>query len=425
MAVALSCLPACSSLLGFEELSGAAPDAAGSDAQDQPDVNATDAGEDAEASLPEAAAEASGDDAAADTSDDQVVADGPDGSDAAEEAEAGCGDIMSDTANCGRCGHSCLGGECQQGVCQPFTLAHLHDGAVGLAIDDSRAYVAIRLNNEIARVDKSTGAVLSYDTGSQITVPSWIAVGAGSMVWSNRLSNTGSVASCPTTGCAGNSPNVLASNANRPNGVIVDGDVLYWAETYGQTITKAKVSDGSGAEVILDASAGYQPFRTVLRGQYIYFTESTAPGRVARVPVAGGPAVTLGNSSAPNGIAVTDDTVYWADSQDSAGRIISVPNADPPDGGVIMTDFAVGQDYPYSVVVDDTNVYWVNSARSTAAQGELRMCPRTGCPGTGPITLASQLAYPIDLALDAQAIYVTIFGIDGPVDGALLKIAKP
>jgi hypothetical protein len=34
-------------------------------------------------------------------------------------------DLQTDALNCGRCGHSCLGGQCQAGVCRAFTLATL------------------------------------------------------------------------------------------------------------------------------------------------------------------------------------------------------------------------------------------------------------------------------------------------------------
>lgn len=33
-----------------------------------------------------------------------------------------CADTTSDSSNCGTCGHSCLGGQCSDGYCQPFLL---------------------------------------------------------------------------------------------------------------------------------------------------------------------------------------------------------------------------------------------------------------------------------------------------------------
>jgi hypothetical protein len=34
-----------------------------------------------------------------------------------------CGNVQTDPANCGYCGHDCLGGGCTAGVCQPVVLA--------------------------------------------------------------------------------------------------------------------------------------------------------------------------------------------------------------------------------------------------------------------------------------------------------------
>ena len=38
------------------------------------------------------------------------------------EGGATCGDTDADPKNCGSCGHSCLGGDCLGGICQPFLL---------------------------------------------------------------------------------------------------------------------------------------------------------------------------------------------------------------------------------------------------------------------------------------------------------------
>lgn len=44
----------------------------------------------------------------------------------------------SDPANCGRCNHSCLGGDCRSGVCQPFVFAALPAAPIGIALDSAR-----------------------------------------------------------------------------------------------------------------------------------------------------------------------------------------------------------------------------------------------------------------------------------------------
>src|SRR5688572_2029032 len=49
-----------------------------------------------------------------------------------------CGDTSGDSKHCGTCGHSCLGGACAKGRCQPITLATSADLPSALAIDEAR-----------------------------------------------------------------------------------------------------------------------------------------------------------------------------------------------------------------------------------------------------------------------------------------------
>lgn len=44
-------------------------------------------------------------------------------------------DLDADPENCGSCGHDCLGGECEQGECQPVAL-HLEGNLFDLAADE-------------------------------------------------------------------------------------------------------------------------------------------------------------------------------------------------------------------------------------------------------------------------------------------------
>ena len=54
---------------------------------------------------------------------------GPPGADATTSCEAAT-DLTKDPKNCGKCGHSCEGGECTAGVCQPLELAQFTDQPV-------------------------------------------------------------------------------------------------------------------------------------------------------------------------------------------------------------------------------------------------------------------------------------------------------
>ncbi len=341
----------------------------------------------------------------------------PDVADAAEE-EVGCGDMQTDPDNCGRCGHSCVGGSCVGGMCKPFELTTTWDGAWGLAVDDAVLCVAILLNNRMSCLDKTSGALLWIGDNLAVNQPSWVAMDETNVYWSNRVNTSGSIGVCTISGCT--APTKLIDPANRPNGVAADATHVYWAETNGKTLKRA-AKDGTGVEVIVSESLDFSPFLVTLHGGHVYFSERTV-GRVARVPKAGGAVQVLGSSPYPSKVAVTQDWVFWTDFN-TIGTVYRVPNEDPPDGGGASTIFAASQPGVFGIVADEQYVYWIASAGSLVPEGALRACPITGCQGA-PISLDEDVPYPIDVVMDDTALYYSIFGIDGPTDGAIRKIAK-
>jgi sugar lactone lactonase YvrE len=303
-------------------------------------------------------------------------------------------------------------------MCQPFQLASVWDGAWGLAVGNAAVCVAIQLNNVMTCLDKTTGAKWWEADNVAVAQPSWVAMDETTLFWSNRVSTTGSIAHCAITGCV--TPTKLIDPANRPNGVAVTGTHVYWAETNGKTVKRA-LKDGTGIETIVPSSLGWSPFLVTLHGGFVYFSERSA-GRVARVPVAGGEVQVLGTSTQPSKVAVTEDWVFWTDSS-ALGSVYRVPNADPPDGGNAPQTFANAQASPFGIVADEQHVYWIVSANSAVAEGALRACPTTGCQGL-PIELDKAIPYPTDVAMDDEALYYSVFGIDSAIDGAVRKVAK-
>ena len=407
-------IASCSTVLGFEELTPAEPDAGTTDAPYE-------VGVDADASQPDVDATTDvAEDVIDDVSIDALDAE-PDVQDAADE-EAGCGDTTSNPEHCGRCNHSCFDGACVDGVCQPFKLATVADGAWGLAVDDTALYVAVLLNNEVYRFNKTSGVQLAWiPQGYGVEQPAWITVDSQNIYWSNRYTTTGSIGVCPLAGCAGPATKLIEP-LNRPNGIVADGSSIFWAETEGRTVKKAD-ADGSNIQVLVPETLNLKPLHLALHGGFVYFTERQE-GRVGRVPVDGGAVQMLGQSSLPWKVAVTDDWVYWTNSEVDSGAVYRVPNEDPPDGGNTAELVAGGQNSAFGLVADDNYVYWLNSADWFVAAGALRYCPTSGCPGQ-PLSLDENVPYPIDLVADDEALYYTIYGIDGPLDGALRKVAKP
>lgn len=407
----------CSSVLGFEDLSLAGGDAGASDAAADGTDGATDA--------PDASNDVANDvadDSPVEVADDVFADADPDAADAAE-AEAGCGDTSANPDHCGRCNHSCLEGDCVSGVCQPRRLASIPDGAWGMAVDSTSVYVAVQLNNEIVRLDKVTGAVLAQLSFTpSVSVPSWMAVDAQQFYWTNKVSNDGSIGACPLAGCVGNPPEIV-DPADRPNGIATDGSKIYWAETEGGTVNRAD-ADGSNAEVLAGASEALRPFLLTLYGGFVFFSDLEG-GRIVRVPLGGGTLETMGLSSAPAEVAVTSEWVYWTNGVSGSGGVFRVPNTDPPAGGHPAQVVAGNQDYPLGIAADESNVYWISSAHWIDPEGTLSYCPKSGCPSGQPIHLEESVPYPIDVVADEEALYYSVYGIDGALDGEIRKVAKP
>ncbi len=131
-----------------------------------------------------------------------------------------------------------------------------------------------------------------------------------------------------------------------------------------------------------------------------------------------GPAclMTLASGSAPLGIAVDSQSVYWVNGGDygqANGTVTSVPLG----GGAVVT-LASGQDFPAYVAVDEAHAYWTNLRGGTVMQA--------GLHGESPVTLASSQIYPVGVAVDATSVYFTTAGEPGGAtlgnDGTVMSV---
>jgi hypothetical protein len=297
----------------------------------------------------------------------------------ATNRDSGCAaDTQVDVHNCGICGHDCLGGACQAGVCQPVVLATVpYPGAVAaFAIDTTSVYWT---NSS----DGSDGGTL--------------------------LAN-GVVSKCPLAGCTGHST-TLATGQAVPEGIWVTGPTLYWVDYNVGAIMQCSVDCNNDATVLHKfPDLGRKGFAANATEAFISYE-----GAIEQCPTSGcGTLTTFASGQTPTDIALGAAGVTWIDLGTLTGgkAVVYV------DGGVMTcpvggcdggpTALATGLSYPSSLFVNGMTAYWAQGNSVVA-------CSVTGCSGT-PTTIVSLPAGNgvAGVAVDATDVYFGDMSGNGP-----------
>ena len=199
-----------------------------------------------------------------------------DGGGCSSDAEL-CGDAWvitsCDLSNCGRCGHSCGGGGCSAGLCQPIVVSTF-GGSLSpnqhIAVDDANVYWTSL---------QEGGAVMSCpkdgcDGGPAIltstTSPSALAVADQTVYFGQDIPGGGNIFSCPTTGCAA-APTSLNAKGYAGTLSVYDGTV-YWTYAPGPPAVYACVVD-SGVCPPNSISSATSPWGLAVEDSGIYWTQ--------------------------------------------------------------------------------------------------------------------------------------------------------
>lgn len=336
-----------------------------------------------------------------------------------DAGEAGaCGDTSSDTHNCGRCGHDCLGGACSAGVCQPLVLVAPDSGArpSHLVVQGQYVYWSDSVNDAINRTDtKSLQTTNIYYGGFDLDGLALDDAGI-------YFADVSSVYRCNIGGCAGTADTLApdGSTSGTPWFVAVDDNGVYWDDSDTMDVHTVPKMGGTVRTIYTGpGDAGLAYFRA--DGRYVYV--AGADGTVVRIPEDGGaPQQMNPGLQLPSAweLALDSQNLYWSQDDPNLGpgtiNVVGLNSQSP-------RTFATNQPIPSGIAADSQNLYWTNFGTNADSQsGSVVTCPLSSC--TSPLVLATGQHIPRNIALDDVAVYWANFG-NGDNDGSLVRVAKP
>jgi hypothetical protein len=348
--------------------------------------------------------------------------------------DATCGaDLQNDKGNCGTCGHDCLGGDCQAGVCQPVLVAQSTSiapyamvlSAGVLYFTNVRAYDFHTVGKVDATATNGSASQLA-DYGTGYTTPlvdalPWgLAVKNGyfyTALYSNSGMNgfwEGGVDRCPLSGCTGST---LADYGANSYAVATSSTDVYFGATDindNYMLQKAPLDFSSAATTI--ATPASEIDGLVIDGTDVFY--GTSDGVFACNPTCGGTAITQGQALDAEQMAVDTNNVYFASTPYGGSPTVqSVPR-----GGGLPKLIASDVTVPVGVALDANYVYFTDVGdTANAATGKVVRCPLSGCTAQTETVLSTGAAAgdnPRPVVVDTTAIY---WGTRG---GHIWRLAK-
>ncbi len=331
--------------------------------------------------------------------------------------------FMTDSSNCGACGHDCLGGQCQSGVCQPVVIATGLSAVQDIALDTDTIYVtrwnSPETNGQVIKLPKS-GGLSSVLTQGQLN-PLGIALDSANVYWANygpqngtTTSATGGVAKIAKSDLGGTATVIDSGQSSNSHGsivVTVDSSNIYWGN-YFQIMICPLAGCGTAGATILSQAGGVNAI--AVSGGVVYWTngDGMQVSMIANTNIGGAATPLASNQGRPLGLALDNTYVYWANTTE--GTVHRAPLAGGPNQ--IVASNQVGDsstDMASYLAIDDTFVYW----NDQTAHSYLK-APKSGGGPVTPLTNygGSDCRY---LAVDSVAVYFTCY-----YAGNVQKIAK-
>jgi hypothetical protein len=291
-----------------------------------------------------------------------------------------CVDLQSDKANCGACGHDCIGGKCSGGVCQKWLVA-TDAGGPGARIaadgnsvawcDSTGLYIipaAGMDNGKTARNLTATFApALTFSNGRLIWMSDVlqkpqttlsVVSEAGGNIATSAAQNTGGGSLALTTDPTGTTAYFLDTGGNNPSFGI------YTCSPISAGAACTKIAMGTGQDPSNTVGAVSLPVGTYVFGATSADWYFGGPSAVTRISLFGA----AGASTPANTVqGMTNDgtNIFWMDSVvNTSNGTESFTIKKAPLSLASSSTVATAQSglaIPSFMAVDSTNVYYVNS----------------------------------------------------------------
>ena len=328
---------------------------------------------------------------------------------------SGCVSLKTDSANCGVCGHDCLGGTCAEGFCQPITLVSGLGEPWALRSDGAFVYWVDRTLGNVAKVPVTGGATTILASGG--SSPDGIAIDASNVYWVD--SNAGTVSKVPL---AGGTVTTLATDRRSPVALAIDASNVYWLDE-ADLVQSVPIAGGLTTSL---ASSPLPPSGIAADGINVYWTvqATAAGGAVLSIPRAGGAITTLATEPTlfPTGITVGGGTVFWT-SQDLAFELPlnSTINSVASTGGAPLV-LVSGESDIGTIAYDGLSAFWVNNDFGSASPDN--SVTRLALGTTTPLAVALDQTFITGVAVDSLRAYWSALGDNPPQTGTILAVAK-
>jgi hypothetical protein len=234
----------------------------------------------------------------------------------------------------------------------------------------------------------------------------------------------GSVQQCAKANCPG-STTVLVSGTGEPSGLVVDATNVYWTVIIGSLwgdVVECKIGGCGGAPTVL--ASRQSATNLAVDSTSAYWIEDcgalcpdggTGDGIVQKCATAGcgGTPTTLASSHGASSVVVDSTNVYWMETA-SGVRECSVSGC----GGMPAT-FAPGYSVANhtAIAAGAGGVYWANAGGCGSPYGGVLWCPAAGC-GAVPVVVAGGEIDPTAIVTDSSNVYWAYGGCCGAGTGA-------